>query len=56
MSIEIENIKVILKGIDKTETESCDGWWETTTGSEFGKQKLQELIEYLENNIDKDKI
>jgi hypothetical protein len=26
----------LLNGIDQTETESPDGWWETSTGADFG--------------------
>ena len=26
----------LLKGIDQTECESADGWWETSTGAAFG--------------------
>ena len=37
----------VLIGIDKSETDSADGWWETSTGAEFGKQKKQELINAL---------
>ena len=33
----------ILVGIDKTETEHPDGWWETSAGAEFGAKKLAEL-------------
>lgn len=46
----IENIKELLKGIDQTENESNDGWWETDEGAEFGKDKLNMLIELIENN------
>jgi hypothetical protein len=33
---ERETIIAMLKGIDQTECESADGWWETSTGAEFG--------------------
>jgi len=33
----------ILVGIDKDEIESPFGWWETSTGAEFGKKKLEEV-------------
>ena len=46
----IENIKELLKGIDQTENESDDGWWETSTGAEFGRNRLNMLIELIENN------
>jgi hypothetical protein len=33
---EREALIALLKGIDQTETESPDGWWETSTGADFG--------------------
>jgi hypothetical protein len=33
---EREALIGLLKGIDKTEIESADGWWETSTGADFG--------------------
>jgi hypothetical protein len=33
----------LLRGIDKDECESDTGWWETSTGADFGKGKLAEL-------------
>jgi hypothetical protein len=43
----IETIKDILKGIDQTEIESSDGWWETSTGAKFGAEKLKQIEETL---------
>lgn len=43
-----EKVSLILKGIDQTETESQDGWWETATGAEFGKRKLVEVLAAIE--------
>ena len=43
----IEEIKAILSGIDCTESSSENGWWETSTGAEFGAQKLNEVIEAI---------
>lgn len=37
----------ILKGIDKTEIESEEGWWETSAGAHFGSYKLAQLIHCL---------
>jgi len=37
----------ILQGIDKTEIESGNGWWETSFGAEFGTSKLKEIEELL---------
>lgn len=39
----------ILFGIDKTETENLFGWWETSTGAEFGEKKLAAVIKAIEN-------
>lgn len=33
---EREVILSMLKGIDRTETEDPDGWWETSAGADFG--------------------
>jgi hypothetical protein len=43
----IEKIKVILKGIDQTEIESEDGWWETSTGAKLGAEALKQILELL---------
>jgi hypothetical protein len=43
----IDKIKVILKGIDQTEIESEDGWWETSTGAKFGAEALKQILELL---------
>lgn len=40
-------VRKILIGIDETENESDHGWWETSFGAEFGKNKLDELIAAL---------
>ncbi len=34
----------ILEGIDKTEAESDNGWWETPIGAQFGVEKLNDII------------
>ena len=44
----IEQIKELLKGIDETELNG--GWWETSTGAEFGAEKLKELIALIKGN------
>lgn len=36
-------LREIVRGIDRDETESADGWWETSTAAEFGRAKLAEL-------------
>lgn len=37
----------VLAGIDRTEGESEEGWWETSTGAEFGAKKRDELVAAL---------
>ena len=44
----IEKIRALLKGINETENESDDGWWETSTGADFGHQKLVALIDLVD--------
>lgn len=46
----IKQIEKILEGIDKTETEDKNGWWETSTGAKFGAQKLEELKKLIREN------
>ena len=43
----VAGIREILAGIDTTETESSEGWWETSDGAEFGRSKLDELVEFV---------
>ena len=43
----VEAVKAILKGIDQTEIESQDGWWETSAGAEFGAKKLKYVVGLL---------
>ena len=40
---ERERVVTLLKGIDGTECEDKDGWWETSTGADFGALKLQKI-------------
>jgi Protein of unknown function (DUF551) len=40
------SITKILQGIDRCEVEYTDGWWETSTGAEFGLLKLAEARGY----------
>jgi hypothetical protein len=37
---EREAVIGLLRGIDETEYESADGWWETSTGAEFGAGRI----------------
>jgi len=46
-----EIVDKVLRGIDLTEIESEDGWWETSTGAEFGKQKKELLIATLRSHL-----
>ena len=39
----IDKLNEILKGIDKDQCDSSDGWWETSCGAEFGAKKLKEV-------------
>lgn len=41
----------ILSGINMTEIESDNGWWETSTGTEFGSDKLLELIKFMSETV-----
>ena len=43
----VEAVKAVLKGIDQTEIESPDGWWETSAGAEFGAKKLKYVVGLL---------
>lgn len=42
-----EEIDHILRGIDKTETDHPEGWWETSTGAIFGAKKKEEIVSLL---------
>ena len=44
-------INSVLYGIDMTEIEDSDGWWETSTGAEFGKKKKELLIATLRSHL-----
>lgn len=49
----IATLRKILSGIDELQTDSRDGWWETSTGANFGAGKLKEveiLLEQVANN------
>jgi hypothetical protein len=40
---EYRKIEQILQGIDRSETDLMGGWWETSTGANFGKEKLRQI-------------
>ena len=44
----IEKVKNILKGIDLDEVSDTNGWWETSSGAEFGTKKLNEVIKAIQ--------
>ena len=41
--IKASLVKELLKGIDEQELDGGDGWWETSTGAEFGAGILNKL-------------
>lgn len=43
----------ILSGIEFTESEDDNGYWETSLGAEFGAGKLSELKEMITNRLTK---
>lgn len=47
----IEKLREILKGIDQIEMETEEGWWPTSTGAEFGAEKLAEVEELIEMSM-----
>jgi hypothetical protein len=47
----IEQVKELLKGIDQDQSKSAEGWWETSTGASFGKEKLEELINLIKAEV-----
>jgi hypothetical protein len=47
----INRVQEILHGIDKDEVEEPDGWWETGAGAEFGKERLNLIIELLQREL-----
>lgn len=46
--IEVNKICEILQGIDIDSTFDANGWWETSHGVSFGKERLKELLDYIE--------
>lgn len=39
----LDRVREILKGIDSDEVRGNYGWWETSTGAEWGRAKLAEI-------------
>ena len=44
---ERTRILALLDGITETETESSNGWWETSKGAEFGASVVKKIKEQL---------
>ena len=47
----IDEVRALLKGIDADEYDSQDGWWSTSTGTEFGAAKLAALESLLRERL-----
>jgi hypothetical protein len=41
----LDELEYILDGIDQDEVSSKNGWWETSTGADFGLRKKREIIQ-----------
>ena len=50
----IKLIKIELDGICETQGDYDDGWWETSIGAEFGKERLKNVLKIVEALGDKD--
>lgn len=46
----LKAIEEILDGIDRDEMD--DGWWPTSTGVEFGKERLTKIRQLFEKDTD----
>lgn len=44
----LKRICKILDGIDKTQSDDSEGWWETSTGAEFGENILRQIQQCIE--------
>ena len=44
----VNDVRQILNGIDKQETEDRSGWWDTSVGCAFGAAKLAEICAYVD--------
>lgn len=42
-----ERLHAIIEGIDQTDSDHPGGWWETSTGADFGKGKRDELEGFI---------
>jgi hypothetical protein len=43
-------IRQELSGIDRTQTER-EGWWETSTGAEFGAERLAAVLRIVDEEV-----
>lgn len=47
----IDEVRALLTGIDADDCASQAGWWETSTGAEFGAAKLAALESLLRERL-----
>ncbi len=45
--VKESEVRELFRGIDEQEIDG-EGWWETSTGAKFGKQRLEALIALLD--------
>jgi len=48
----IAAVRKELTGIDDTEVSSDSGWWETSTGAEFGAERLAAVVALIKGMVD----
>lgn len=48
-----ERFDQIVVGMDQDEVSHPKGWWETSTGAEFGRKKRQEIKDFIQTLLDK---
>lgn len=48
-----KKISTILEGIDCTEINSTNGWWETSTGAEFGDKKKTDVLNFQKSQLER---
>lgn len=47
LMVKESEVRELFRGIDEQEIDG-EGWWETSTGAKFGKQRLEALIALLD--------
>lgn len=45
--MDYEELLMHLNGMDKTEIDDAHGWWETSTGAEYGADVKKSILEYI---------